>query len=388
MRSKRIFMGAIGGVLIAALALVMAAAPSPDGAAPQATLPRAAPDQAGKTAEQVFKNIQVLQGTPADQLLPAMGVISLSLGVACEYCHDAQDMSLDAKDPKETARSMMTMVMNLNKNSFGGMPTMTCYGCHRGAVAPVVQAILPGPDDKIISAEEPRPTTSYPTVDQILAKYVEALGGEQALRAVTSRVITATGDLPTTPLNEPRAAARIEHYQKAPNLDLVVTHLPGGAISTGFDGQAAWLQDGQGAVTQFTGAELVRARRYADFHQSLNLKQAYTRFVVGGIEQVNNRDAYVVIGLPRGDSPERLYFDVQTGLLLRRQTVLSTPVGNSPMNVDYEQYRAVGDGTRYPFLIRSTTPTQRHIVRVERVQNNAPVEDSRFRQPASRPAGP
>ena len=103
---------------------------------------------------------------------------------------------------------------------------------------------------------------------------------------------------------------------------------------------------------------------------------------------MNNRDAYVVIGLPRGDTPERLYFDVQTGLLLRRQTVLSTPVGNSPMNVDYEQYRDVGDGTRYPFLIRSTTPTQRHIVRVERVQNNAPVENSRFRQPASRPAGP
>jgi hypothetical protein len=101
---------------------------------------------------------------------------------------------------------------------------------------------------------------------------------------------------------------------------------------------------------------------------------------------VNNRDAYVVIGLPRGDNPERLYFDVQTGLLLRRQTVLTTPLGNSPMNVDYEQYRDVGDGTKYPFLIRTTTTTQRHIVRVERVQNNTPIENSRFTRPASRPA--
>jgi len=384
-RKKRIYMGPIGGVLIAALALAMAAAPRPDGAEPQATLPRAAPEMADKTAGEFFDNIQVLQDTPAYQLLPLMRLINLSLGVSCEHCHDAEDRSLDIEDAKETARSMMTMVMDLNNNSFAGQPTMTCYSCHRGALAPVAQAILPGPDDEIVTEERPPAATSYPTADQILAKYVEALGGEQALRAVTSRVITATGDLPAELRNEPRVTARIEHYQKAPSFDLTVTRLPAGIVSTGFDGQAAWLQDAQGAVTQLTGVELGRARRDADFYQSVNLQQAYMRFVIGGIEQVNNRDAYVVIGLPRGDAPERLYFDVQTGLLLRRQTVLPTPLGNSPMNVDYEQYRDVGDGTKYPFLIRTTSTTQRHIVRIERVQNNAPIENSRFARPASRP---
>jgi hypothetical protein len=90
-------MGSVGGVLIAALSLAMAAAPRPEGAEPQATLPRAMPEQADKTAEQVFKNIQVLQGTPADQLLPTMRLINLSLGVSCEHCHDAEDMSLDMR---------------------------------------------------------------------------------------------------------------------------------------------------------------------------------------------------------------------------------------------------------------------------------------------------
>ena len=77
MRDRWIYMGATAGVLIAALAL--AAAPSFAGAGPQATLPRTPPEQADKTAEQVYKNIQVLKGTPADQLLPAMGTISLAL---------------------------------------------------------------------------------------------------------------------------------------------------------------------------------------------------------------------------------------------------------------------------------------------------------------------
>jgi hypothetical protein len=385
MRNKWFYMGPAGGVLVAALALAMAAAPRPDGAEAQATLPRAAPEMAGKTAGEFFKNIQVLQDTPADQLLPLMSLINLSLGVSCEHCHDAEDRSLDVEDAKETARTMMTMVMGLNNDSFAGQPTMTCYSCHRGTLAPVAQAILPGPDDEIVTEKRSPAAASYPTADQILAKYVEALGGEQALRAVTSRVVTATGDLPAELSNEPRAAARIEHYQKAPSFDLTITRLPAGVISTGFDGESAWLQNAQGAITQLTGIELGRARRDADFYQSANLRQAYMRFVVGGIEQVNNRDAYVVIGLPRGDTPERLYFDVQTGLLLRRQTVTPTPFGSSPMNVDYEQYRDVGDGTKYPFLIRTTTTTQRHIVRVERVQNNVPIENSRFARLAARP---
>jgi hypothetical protein len=377
MRDKRIFPIVAGGVLIVALFFAVAAAP-------QATIPRTPPDQTGKMAEEFFKNIQVLNGTPAEQVLPLMRLINLSLGVSCEHCHDAEDRSLDVEDAKETARSMMSMVMQLNNNSFAGQPTMTCYSCHRGSIEPVAQAILPGPDDPIVS-EEPSPATrTYPTADEILAKYVEALGGERALRAVTSRIVTATGDLPEELRNEPRVTARIERYQKAPNFDLTVIRMPAGAVSSGYDGQTGWLQDAAGAVTQLSGTELGRVQRDADFYQSANLKQAYTRFVVGGIEQVNNRDAYVVIGLPRGDSPERLYFDAQTGLLLRRQTVTPTPFGNSPMNVDYEQYRDVGDGTKYPFLIRTTTTTQRHIVRVERVQNNAPIENSRFARPAAR----
>jgi hypothetical protein len=185
--------------------------------------------------------------------------------------------------------------------------------------------------------------------------------------------------------NEPRTSARIEYYQKAPNMNVTITRLPAGAISTGFDGESAWMQNAMGAVTQFTGLELNRARRDADFYQPLNLKTTYLRFVVGGIEPVNNRDAYILIAVPRGgDTPERLYFDTQTSLLLRRQTVLPTPFGNSPTNIDYEQYRDVGDGTRYPFLIRTTTVTQRYVVRVERVQNNAPIENARFARPAPR----
>jgi hypothetical protein len=51
----------------------------------------------GKTAEQVYKNIQVLKGMPSDLLLPQMRLFSGALGGNCEFCHVAGDHSKDDK---------------------------------------------------------------------------------------------------------------------------------------------------------------------------------------------------------------------------------------------------------------------------------------------------
>src|ERR1051326_4456603 len=73
-----------------------------------------------KPAEQVFKNIIQLKGTPAEQLLPAMQFITTSLGVAGQFCHVQGKMEADDKPAKKTARNMMAMTAAINKDNFGG----------------------------------------------------------------------------------------------------------------------------------------------------------------------------------------------------------------------------------------------------------------------------
>src|ERR1700736_3229934 len=90
-----------------------------------------------KLAEEQFKNIQVLKGIPADQLMPAMQFISASLGVDCEYCPDHQAMDSDDKKPKKVARQMMTMMFDIDKSNFDGRLAVPYYSCHRGAAKPV-----------------------------------------------------------------------------------------------------------------------------------------------------------------------------------------------------------------------------------------------------------
>jgi len=94
--------------------------------------------RAPKTAEQVYKNIQVLKGVPADQLIPAMQFITASLGVQCDFCHLENAFEKDDKETKQTARKMIRMMFAINKDNFDDHREVTCYACHRGAHKPVI----------------------------------------------------------------------------------------------------------------------------------------------------------------------------------------------------------------------------------------------------------
>jgi photosynthetic reaction center cytochrome c subunit len=343
------------------------------------------PPPPGAPAERVYKNIQVLKGVPADQITPVMRVIARDLGITCEYCHDEMDRAKDGLEAKETARSMIVMMREINKNSFGGNTEVTCFTCHNGHNVPTNIPALPpfsvaylGPGDEV------KPP-ALPTVDQVLAKYVQALGGEQSLRKVTTMVITGTRQ------NYAPAAAAvpppfpIEQYSKAPNLSLTVARPANGANSSGFDGTTAWTQNAQGRVTPLAGAAANRARRDADFYPALNMKQQYQQLTVTGIEKIGDRETYVVVAAAQGESPEWFYFDAQSGLLLRHQVILTSAVGNVPYATDYENYRDAGNGVKVPYAIHIVGPSRPDCanITVDKVQLNVAIDNSKFAKPAS-----
>jgi len=353
----------------------------------------AAPE--GKTAEQTYKNIQVLQGTPVNVFLPEMRLFEAALGVDCNYCHLEEDRSKDDREAKQTARKMIAMVTEINKN-FGGRSVVTCYTCHRGNVTPVGVPMFPVVERTDLDEEETSkaPAPNFPSVDQILSKYAQAIGGEQAARKITSRKITATQNIPTAVGGRVPVDGQVEIYQKAPNLVLNVYHTDKFTISDGFDGASSWAQNVRGIVTNDSGIDLARAKRSADFYLGLDFKSEYTRLTVTGTEKINNRDAYVMVGIVPGAGPDRLYFDTGTGLLLRRLTLQPTPFGSTPTEIDYDDYRDAGAGVKVPFVIRITPGSAGSVlavsttIRVQKVEENAAPDSSKFVKPQSKPAAP
>jgi len=328
-----------------------------------------------KTAEQAFKNIQALKGTPADQMIPSMQFISNSLGVECEFCHVEGAFEKDDKKEKETARQMIKMQFAINKENFNGQTEVTCNTCHRGSHSPV--------GTPIISDEEPKhdaakPAASLPTADQVLDKFVQAAGGADALQKVTTR--SGKGNI--------KVGGRelsIEVLSKAPDKRVSITHTPNGDNVTAFDGHSGWLGNPGGRPPRdMNAAEAEGARFDAAFNLPLELKKMFDQFRVRSADKIADHEVVQLIGIKQGHPPVRLFFDQQSGLLVRSIRYAETPLGRNPVQLDYADYRDQ-NGVKVPFRWTLARPLGRFTIQLDQVQQNLPIDDAKFEKPAAAP---
>ena len=187
----------------------------------------------------------------------------------------------------------------------------------------------------------------------------------------------------------PVVHALTQQYSRAPNQWVVISQTAIATTATGFDGSVAWRQDARGVVTETTGAVpaplLGRVRRNADFYEPLNFEQIYPRSVTGGLVKIGARDAYLIVGFPEADLPEQLYFDAQTGLLVRKETATATAFGDYTIQTSYEDHRVV-DEVKVPYVIRTVgvSPADTTTTYVEKVEHNPQIDPGRFVKPASK----
>jgi photosynthetic reaction center cytochrome c subunit len=329
-----------------------------------------------KMAEEVYKNIVQLKGTPADQLQPAMQFISASLGVDCAFCHVQGDFAADDKGAKKTARAMMAMTAMINKEAFHGRQQVTCESCHRGATHPVSTPPVLESDAEPKPAAPPAPAagTTAPTADQIVEKYIAAVGGEDAIRKITSR--QAQGVVITNGTETP-----IEFFMKAPNLRLSISQNPSGGSYTAFDGSAGWMGSTGHAARQMSPAESWAAGIDAEFALPLRIKEMFPQLRLGRPETVNGNECQVVIGTAEAHPPVRLYFDAKTGLLVRLVRYADTPMGRNATQIDYSDYRESG-GIKIPFRWTLSRPIARFTIQLSEVKSNVAIDSAKFAKPS------
>jgi outer membrane lipoprotein-sorting protein len=343
-------------------------------------------------AEEVFKNVQVLKGIPVDEFMGTMGIFSAALGISCENCHSLSDKSwadyaLDATEKKKTARRMVVIMQGINKNYFGGRQVVTCFSCHRGSdhpkTTPDLGAIYGAPpEDELDDAVEA--AKDQPTPDEILDKYIQAIGGMQKVAAITS--VVAKG---TSSGYGPESGQRgIEIYAKAPNMRTQIIHTDNGDSTTTTDGRQGWISAPLRPVPvmELTGGELDGAKADAAMAFPGALKQAFTQWRTGGPEIVNDKRVLVIQGIAGNGTPGNrtmvtLYFDPETGLLVRMRRYAASVVGRMPTEYDYSDYRDV-NGVKMPFKWTMMWLDGRESVELSEIQLNTNIDGARFAKPA------
>jgi hypothetical protein len=200
------------------------------------------------TSERAFKNVQALRGIPVDDFMGTMGLMSAALGFDCSECHtgagtDKVDWAYDTPR-KIIARKMVKMVATINHDNFGGSQVVTCWTCHRSrdrpSVTPAMDIVYGSPalemDDILVQAP------GQPSADQILDKYIQALGGAQRLAGLSSFVGKGT----SLGFGGFGGGGEVQIFAKAPDQRAMLIEFKdnpdrGDSIRT-FNGRVGWIK--------------------------------------------------------------------------------------------------------------------------------------------------
>jgi hypothetical protein len=282
---------------------------------------------------------------------------------------------------------MLAMVKTINEANFGGRPFVTCYTCHRGSQKPKVTPSLavqygePPPDDpdEVEALPGARVTA---TAEQILDKYLQAVGGAQALGRLTSFAAKGTYE----GFDSDFEKAPVDIYAKAPNLRAMVVHMTSGDATSAYDGRDGWLAFPRDLapvpLMPLVGVDLIGARLDAQLTFPAPIKQLLTGWRADfPAVTIDDKPVFVIQGTT-DRVPVKLYFDKASGLLVRQTRYATTAVGTVPTHVTYSDYREVqGTGVKIPFTWQTTWVDGQYTVNLTSVQPNAAIDAARFATP-------
>ena len=372
------------------------------------TAAQTAPQEKPLLAEQVFKNVQVLRGIPVDDFLGTMGIMAAALQFDCSDCHVAagtEKVDWAADTPrKQMARVMVTMVATINKNNFGGRQLVTCWTCHRNRDKPLVTPVMATiygtptvePDDIIVQAP------GAPVAESILDRYIEAAGGAQRLAGLTSFVGKGT----SVSFGGFGGDGAVEIVAQAPDKRATIIVFKeatgrGDQIRT-YDGRTGWLRTPLNVLGEFqlTGTDLDGSRVDAQLSFPGQIKQMLTNVRTGPPTTITDLPAPFsqsvlqqgvpseqahVVDVVQGTGPRgllvTLYFDRQSGLLLRELRYGSSPIGRIPTQIDFADYRDV-NGIKLPFRITFAWLDGRDSIILNNITTNVPIDQAKFGRPA------
>jgi hypothetical protein len=332
----------------------------------------------------VFKQILVLKGMPVDTFFDAMGMFAASMGDDCTYCHVKSAMLNRADFATATpriqkARQMIVMMQALNKQYFAGAPRVTCFTCHRGSYIPEnsprfsLQYGSPIDDPNVMNFIPDTRTSA----DQVLDKYLQAIGGPGALAKLTS--FTAKGTYAGYDTGDQEIP--VEIFAKSPNQRSWIIQTLDGPSYRVYDGTNGWWAgpDAPVPIETLTSGNLDRARLETLVAFPAGIKQAFTSWKVGRTA-IDDTDVTIVQGSRAGLLPVNFYFDSATGLLVRIVRWNETPVGPVPTQLEYSDYRDVA-GVKMPFNWVMTQTYMQATIQLSALQPNVTVDAARFARP-------
>lgn len=215
-----------------------------------------------------------------------------------------------------------------------------------------------------------------PTADEIIEKYLTAIGGKEALSKIQDITISSTSDTP-------RGVSETEIKFKMPNKYVMNTFANGMALfSVVCDGNKLVRKSSWGGGNQNTKegkeaqAEVMAMHPFAE----MNYAAMGVKGQVQGIEKVEGKDAYKVLFTTTDEKTFTVWFDKESGLKLKNLTTNETPRGKMESATIFGEYKKFkGTEVLVPSSTKRGMGQMGEIVsEVQSVKINKGLKDSEF----------
>jgi hypothetical protein len=197
----------------------------------------------------------------------------------------------------------------------------------------------------MLVSSAPLMAQSAPSASDVIAKYVAAIGGKDAVMKITSLKQTSTMQLPAMGIT-----AEVEAYQAAPNKMASKSTIPGiGEMLQGTNGEIAWDANPMQGPRLLTDKELAQTLEGADFYGNLLYPaERFTKMENLGLADFNGESCYKIQLVRKDSGRESIqYFSVATGLMVGAETTQESQMGSMAISSTMSDYKSFG-GVKFP----------------------------------------
>jgi len=226
-----------------------------------------------------------------------------------------------------------------------------------------------------VSASASPTPNAEEVVNQILDRFIEAAGGKVAIDGVKSYRMKGHFEIPALDVR-----GKMEVWAKDPQKSLTIIEFPGITLRKGYDGETHWAQTPFGSVTMTGPQEMSELENDADVYNASRIRNLYDRMKLEMKARLSGRDVYMVEGQPTKGPAEKLFFDVENGLLVRWDMARRHGDRRVFVKVYLNDYRDI-DGVKIPFNVRMVFESFEFSLIVDEMQHNVEINDAIFRRP-------
>jgi outer membrane lipoprotein-sorting protein len=218
---------------------------------------------------------------------------------------------------------------------------------------------------------------ALPKAETILDRYVEVTGGKAAYQK--RKTESASGTVELTALG---VKGTVTRFAADPDKSYTAMDIAGvGRMEAGSGGGIAWENSAVLGPRVKSGEEKAQAVREDTFNAELNWRKLYPKVETAGVEMVDGEECYKVVLTPAEGKPQTMYFQKQSGLVVKMTTTAVTQMGEVPTEIKMSEYKSFG-GVLVPTKTVQKAAGQEFTVTLQTVTVNEAVPAGRFEPPA------